>query len=167
MSANPSTITMPPVSKERLRNCIASATFWASEEALLAFAHRMQRRADQLALVTAVLGAVTSLAIWTTLSGDPSWQAQLVVSVVALGTAAAAAFSRIRNYGEAAGKARELSGQYGKILGELGDAEAVQNDPQWKDAVRSRVADFESIKSRKDLLVPYPMKEQKVRNQQR
>ncbi len=127
----------------------------------------MQRAADWFAITASLLGTLTSLAVWTTLADNPNSIAQLSVSVVALLGAAGAAFPRVRNYGEAAGTARELASQYGTLLGRLIDAQLVASDSTMNDAVRNLVGDFESLKARKDQLVPYPAKEQKARDEQK
>jgi hypothetical protein len=156
-----------PVTRERLTECIDSARFWASEEALLHFANSMQNRADLFAITSALLASVTSLSVWTVLSGSPTWIAQLVVAVVALVSAATAVVPRVRKYGEAAGKARELATQYGGLLGELTDAQAVVEQPKWEGVVRHIVDRFQSVKARKDQLAPYPHNEKEKREMEK
>jgi hypothetical protein len=77
----------------------------------------MQTTADRYSIGAALLAAITSLTVWTTLTNKPDWKAQLAVSVMALATAAVATFPRVRHYAEAAGKARELATQYGGLTG--------------------------------------------------
>jgi hypothetical protein len=144
-----------------------SAQYWCAESGLLNYARRMQTTADWYSIGAALLAAITSLTVWTTLTNRPDWKAQLAVSVIALATAAVATFPRVRHYAEAAGKARELATQYGGLYGRLLDAGQVYGDPQYEDAIRMVIKDFDAVKARKDQLVPYPKTEQEARDRQK
>lgn len=157
----------PTVSRDRLTACMRSAEFWASEGALLAYSSRMQRIADRFSIAAAVLGAITSLSVWTVLTNSPSSIAQLLVSAVALSGAVVAAVPQIRRYGEGAGRGRELATQYGRLYGRLTDAREVFGRPESVEATRAIIEDFESVKARKDQLSPYPTREQEIRNRQK
>ncbi len=81
------------------------------------FGEHMQNLADGFAITASLLAAVTSLSVWTALTGSPGWTAQLLVSSAALLAAVVVAFPQIRRYGETGGKARELATQYGQLVG--------------------------------------------------
>jgi hypothetical protein len=117
----------------------------------------MQRRADGYAVAAAFLSVVTSLTVWGVLTEYDSWWAKILASVAAFAAAAAAILPRVKNYAEAAGKARQLATQYGTIKGRLMDAQVWSSANVAEDtALRQVVEDFEAIKSGKDSLVPYP-----------
>ncbi|WP_412737318.1 hypothetical protein [Krasilnikovia sp. MM14-A1259] len=117
----------------------------------------MQRRADGYAIAAAFLSTVTSLTFWGFLNVANSWWAQTIASAAAFAAAAAAIIPRVKNYSEAAGKARQLATQYGTIKGRLTDAQVWSAANVADDtALRQVVEDFEAIKSSKDALVPYP-----------
>ena len=160
----PSAVPSPPVSAARANECRASAAFWAGPDGLPAYAARMQSRSNLLAILTAVLGAISSLSVWTLLSNDPGWQAQLAVSLVALATVVTGTLGKMRNYGQAAGQAQELSSQFGHIKGALMDLEPVLSKPEYVATVQDVVLKYEAIKARKDALNPIPKKEQRHRN---
>jgi hypothetical protein len=106
----------------------------------------MQTTADRYSIGAALLAAITSLTVWTTLTNRPDWKAQLAVSIMALATAAVATFPRVRHYAEVAGKAREPATQYGGLYGRLLDVAQVYGDPQYEDAIRVVIKDFDAVK---------------------
>jgi hypothetical protein len=141
-----------PVSPERVVLCQRSALFWVDE--LPRYADRQQRTADAWAIAAGVLGAVTSLSIWPVLGQDSSPFAKFAISAVALLAAVCALVPRVKNYGEMAGQARELSSQYGSLVGELADlANMKPLDQQQAHALITR---FQSTKEKKDALRGLP-----------
>ncbi len=64
---------------------------------------------------------------------------------------------RVRNYGELAGQARELSSRYGGIYGDLVDLSLAPTIDQ--ERALAIVEEFESIKSKKDGLRGLPDRE--------
>jgi hypothetical protein len=153
----------PPVSPQRMKECLASATVWAGvsgNPGLGQYADRMQWRANALALGAAMLAAATSLSVWTTLTEEPSGGAQLAVAGVALLGAALATLLRVMNYAESAGAARALVSQYSAVYGELRDLlalPAAERDA-YESTIRATVQRFERVKEQKDQLVPRPKK---------
>jgi hypothetical protein len=142
----------PPVSIERIRNCLKSASFWVNE--LPRFADRQQRRADFWAIAAGILAAITSLAIFPVLDANSTDVERAIVTGVAFLAAVCALVPRIMNYGEQAGSARELSSRYGSIVGKLIDLEKADAIPQ--AAAREAVTEFEAIKEKKDALRGLP-----------
>jgi hypothetical protein len=141
-----------PVSAERIRNCLRSASFWVNE--LPRYADRQQQRADSWAILAGVLASLTSLAIFPVLTETSTPFAKAFVSAVALLAAICALIPRVKNYAELAGQARELSSRYGGITGDLIDlAHASSIDQQQARAV---VTEFETIKEKKDALRGLP-----------
>jgi hypothetical protein len=154
-----------PITKARIDGCLSSATHWADQ--LPVFADKMQRSADSYAITSAVLSAFTGLAVWAALTQSAAWWARGLVSLVGLAAGVVGVVPRIKNFAEAASKARELASQYGSIKGRLLDAKAWFGHQPNDAALRQLVADFESIKKSKDLLVPYPAQAQATRNEQK
>jgi len=138
-----------PISRKRVKECEESARFWASE--LPKYADRKQAWADFWSITAGLLAAVTSLAIFPVVTEtSPDW-AKFVVAGFALLSAVCALMPRVKNYGELAGQARELTSRYGGLIGDLLDlSEAAEPFPS--DAARLVVEDFESIKAKKDAL---------------
>jgi hypothetical protein len=141
-----------PISKERLEECLKSASFWADE--LPRYADRNQRCADFWATLAGVVAAITSVAIWPVLGETSSTAEQLVVSAAALVAGISALIPRVRNFAEQAGAARELSARYGILKGRLIDLVSLVNAGSAidQDYLRSAVDDFQSTKEKKDLL---------------
>lgn len=127
----------------------------------------MQQRADNYAITAALLSALTGLSVWATLSSATEWWAQAAVAVVAFAAAAVGIIPRIKNYGEAAGKARELSTAYGKILGELTDVVPWTGPAAHDPTIRHVIDAFEDLKGRKDALGPRIRKLQDERDNQK
>ena len=141
-----------PVSSERVRNCLKSATFWVNE--LPRYADRQQRLADGWAIAAGILAALTSLAIFPVLTDTSTDLEKAIVSTIAFLAAICALIPRVRNYAELAGQARELSSRYGAIVGDLLDLAKAEPMPQ--PAARAIVDEFEGIKERKDALRGLP-----------
>jgi hypothetical protein len=141
-----------PVTKERIVNCLRSASVWVGE--LPRYADRQQQRADFWAILAGILAALTSLAIFPVLDESATVVEKLIVSAVALAAAICALVPRVRNYAELAGQARELSSRYGGIVGDLLDLSIA--NPIDQEQARLVVAEFESIKERKDTLRGLP-----------
>jgi threonine dehydratase len=150
--AAPSTSAQIPVSKERLEECLKSATFWADE--LPRYADRNQWWADFWAILAGVVAAITSVAIWPVLSETSSTAEKVVISAAALVAAICALIPRVRNFAEQAGAARELSTRYGILKGRLIDLISLVNAGSAidQDVLHSAVEDFQSTKEKKDLL---------------
>ncbi len=140
-----------PISVERVEGCLSSASYWAV--VLPGYADRNQRWADFWAIVTGVVGAVTSLTVWPVLDGSSSTSAKLLISVGALATAICQLIPRVRNHAELATQAKELSSAYGALVGKLRDLEAA-GVPQ--GPARSIIADYQTTKARKDALRRVP-----------
>ena len=141
-----------PISRERVKVCLNSATFWVNE--LPRYADRLQREADAWAIAAGILASLTSLAIFPIVGDGSSTLAKGVVSAVALAAAICALVPRIRNYAELAGQARELTSRYGGLVGDLIDLAHAQSLDQ--DRARQVVTEFGSIKEKKDALRGLP-----------
>ncbi|WP_199512602.1 hypothetical protein [Nucisporomicrobium flavum] len=164
--ASPVGEAVAPITAGRIEMCLQSSTYWAQR--LPQFADRMQRRADAFAISAALLSALTGLAVWAALSSTEDWWGQAAVSFVAMAAAAIGIVPKVKNYGETAGKARELSSQYGSIKGRLADALEWARAGGYDDGfLRQLVNDFEAAKRSKDSLSPYPKEEQDGRNAER
>lgn len=144
-----------PVSRERVENCLKSATFWVRE--LPRYADRQQFLADGWAILAGVLSAATALAIFPILTDTSSDFEKLLVSAAAFLAAILALVPRIKNYAEMAGSARELTSRYGGIVGDLLDLAKAQPFPA--EAARPVVTEFEVIKEKKDSLRGLPDRE--------
>ena len=95
-----------PVSKERIANCLRSASVWVEE--LPRYADRQQQRADFWAILAGVLAALTSLAIFPVLGDSSTVLEKLTVSAVALAAAICALVPRVKNYAEFAGQGTRI-----------------------------------------------------------
>jgi hypothetical protein len=126
----------PPISVQRLQECLASAKHW--ERVLPRYADRQQRKADWLAYATAGVAAITSLAIFPTADGGGT-AAKVVVSLFAFVAAVLALIPRVENFGEMAGKARSLHATFGHHIGQLEDALAELQAGGGSDAARRQV----------------------------
>ena len=73
---------------------------------------------------------------------------KVVVSLVAFAAALCALVPRVKNYGELAGQARELTSRYGGVVGDLLDL--AKMEALDSDAARPVVEEFEAIKEKKD-----------------
>ena len=155
MATTPNPTPGVPVSSARIENCLRSAGFWVNE--LPRYADRQQIKADFWAITAGILAAITSLAIFPVLGNTPTTEQKFIVSAAALLSAICALVPRVKNYGEMAGQARELSSRYGGIVGDLVDlSHAPAIDQERATAI---VEEFESIKSKKDGLRGLPDRE--------
>jgi hypothetical protein len=150
MTAPPITSATLPVTKERVRECLKSATFWA--EKLPLQADHFQHKADTWAIASGMLSVLTSLTIWVTLIESSTWYAQAIATAAAILAGAASLVPRIEKFGERSGEARALGTRYGAIKGRLIDLEAVVDQPKYGEVARELVGEFEKIKSAKDQL---------------
>ena len=142
-----------PITEERLGICCASARYWA--ERLPDHANRQQNKADWWAIAAGILAALTGLAIFPTAenTGDSITVASALVALGAFLSAAFALVPRVKNYGEMAGKAREIASTYGHLQGELMDALAEMRAGGGTDAVRQAVVlEFEAARAKKNEL---------------
>jgi hypothetical protein len=142
-----------PVSEQTIRTCFESACLWVAE--LPCYADRNQRKADNWAIASGILAAITSLAIWPVLSDTPAAWAKTLVSVVALASAVCALVPRVKNYAEMAGEARQLVSRYAGVMGNLRDLRDMGADLRQQDA-RKTVDEFAAIKAKKDALRGLP-----------
>lgn len=156
-----------PVSASRIGECLDSARFWV--DALPAYADQQQTLADRLALTAGIVSAFSGLAIWPIVTADPTL-GKLFASSLALVAAVAALIPRIKNYGESAGHARELTSRYGSLLGDLEDLQAAilrtpghrkesVLDPALTAPARELLKEFEATKQKKDALRGLPNKQ--------
>jgi hypothetical protein len=145
-------IPAAPVSIERVRDCLKSATFWVRE--LPRYADRQQRLADRWAIAAGLLAAGTSLSIFPVLTDTATFEQKAIVSGAAFIAAVCALIPRVKNYAELAGQAQELSSRYGGIVGDLLDLSKASPFPA--DAARPVVTEFEAIKAQKDGLRGLP-----------
>lgn len=139
---------------ERILVCLKSASYWVDE--LPRYADRMQRRADWWAIAAGILSAITSLAIWPLFKNSNHTPELIVVSAVAFVAALCALVPRVKNYGEQAGQARELSGRYGSLKGQLMDIAYMS--PMDQQKAQTVVADFQATKEKKDALRGLPVR---------
>jgi hypothetical protein len=146
-----------PVSRERLEACRESAKRWAGE--LPRYADRNQLKADFWAISAGLLAAITSLAIFPVLGEGSGTLEKTTVSVVALASAVCALVPRVKGYGEQAGTARVLAAQYGSVYGRLLDLVKDGSDNQ--HAAKAVVAEYQSIKEKKDVLRELTTRKQK------
>jgi hypothetical protein len=137
-----------PVSPKNLEECRDSAYFWVN--ALPEYADRNQSRADFWSILAGVLAAITSLSIFPLLGQGSGILDKTIVSAVALLSAVSALVPRVKNYGEMAGTARVLAAQYGSVYGRLLDV--VESGAKNQHAAKVVVAEFDSIKAKKDAL---------------
>lgn len=145
-----------PISQGRLRMCQESADYWARE--LPKYAGRQQSKADRWAIASGFVAALTGLSVFPTVENGGTWQT-VAVSVAAFLAAAFALVPRVKNYGEMAGKAREIATLYGPLRGELLDAYEEMCDGQGTDAARRAVIDrFQAARARKDELRYLPVR---------
>lgn len=142
-------VDSPPVAVSDIQACLDSALYWVG--ALPRYANRMQLTADVFAIVAAVLGVVTGLAIWGTVAESDTYQAQFLVTGVALLAGICAVVPRILNFGEMAGSARGLIARYARSAGEL---RRYWEHQEWLDRPQAEtvIETFEAIKEAKDQL---------------
>jgi hypothetical protein len=142
-----------PISGERLRGCLESATRWAGE--LPGYADRNQLKADFWAICAGILASSTGLAIFPVFSQSSGLPGKTIVSAVALASAICALVPRVKGYGEQAGAARVLAAQFGSVYGRLLDlVEDESNDQQVTNqhTAKAVVAEYQSILEKKDAL---------------
>jgi hypothetical protein len=158
---NPAT---QPVSELRVLECIDSAEFWSTE--IGPYAEDMRKRADFYAISSVVLSTITGLGVWSTLAGSTHWPAVLLVSLVALASAAVAAIPQIKGYGRCAEAAASLGPRYGHVLGELEDALAMLRNGHPDGSARASQAlkEFEEVRTAKQNLRPFPVGPQEKLN---
>lgn len=150
-STNPTTAAVR-VCQRRLKECLSSAAFWVEE--LPRYADRQQRSADTWAVASGMLAALTSLSIWPVMRDGSPWWVKGLVSAAAFVAAVCALVPRVKNFGEMAGQARELSSRYGELKGELIDL-VEAGDPD-QTAAHDVVARFQATKEKKDMLRGLP-----------
>jgi hypothetical protein len=151
-----------PVTDNRLAECLASARFWERE--LGTYAEQTRSRANLWSWVSIICSSLTGLAVWSTLAASVKWPAVLLVSIVAFVAAIAAAAPKVGKYDETSKAAANLQTEYGHSIGELEDAAAAhpKTGQEAQAARRKAVKDFEGIKDKKDELVPFSRRLQKV-----
>jgi hypothetical protein len=138
----------PPVSSTSIVECLNSAKYWIA--VLPEYANDMQRRADRWAITSGVFSAIAGLTVWATIDKSTRVWAQVLVAVISFASAVAALVPRVKNYGEMAGQARQLSSSYGRAEGHLVNANnwpaAERND----QVLQKVIEDFDNVKSSKD-----------------
>jgi hypothetical protein len=144
------------VSKSRVEECLDSAKFWTDE--IGGYGQRMRERADFYAILSAILSAVTSLGVWSTVAASTRPIAIVAVSSIGVLAAVVAIIPTIKGYGGCAEKAAALAPEYAHVKGDLMDAlTALHDDPKsGKVRANNAVKDFEKIKREKDALRPFP-----------
>jgi hypothetical protein len=146
-----------PVSRDRLALCHESATFWS--DALPRYACHQQTKADRWAIAAGVVAAVASLSVWPAVEKEGPL-GPVAVSAIAILSAVFALVPRVKNYGEMAGMARELTAAYGPLCGELMDALAQMDAGRGTDEARQRLVDrFQEAKAKKDRLRYLPLRD--------
>jgi hypothetical protein len=153
-----------PVCMKNLAECRDSAYFWVN--ALPEYADRNQSKADLWSILAGVLAAITGLSIFPVLGQGSGILVKTIVSAVALTSAVSALVPRVKNYGEMAGTARVLAAQYGSVYGRLLDV--VESGAKNQHAAKVVVAQFDSIKAKKDalrLLTPWIRKRKQDKEQ--
>lgn len=136
-----------PVSVASLQECLDSSRYWI--QLLPAYANAMQRRADLLAIGAGLLAAITGLSVWTDFQQSSNPVGRWTVVAVSLLSAMLALMPRVKNYGEMAGHARELSANYGQVSGALLDLWFDQAALGTAEA-RNTIKRFDQIKAGKD-----------------
>jgi len=136
-----------PVSVASLQECLDSARYWI--QLLPAYANAMQRRADLLAISAGLLAAITGLSVWTDFQQSSNAVGRWTVVAVSLLSAMLALMPRVKNYGEMAGHARELSANYGQVSGALLDLWFDRSALGTAEA-RNTIKRFDQIKAGKD-----------------
>ena len=71
-----------PITAQRIRECLISATLWARE--LPRYASRQQNKADWWSLSAGVIATITGLAIFPALDGEATDSNKFVVALFAL-----------------------------------------------------------------------------------
>jgi hypothetical protein len=138
-----------PVSPERVQQCLRAAQYWLHR--LPIFADRQQQLADSWAIISGVLSAITSLAIWPVLTADSTTLEKVLISAAAVAAAVCALMPRVKNYSDMAGQARELSAHYGKLVGELTDL-GRENPLVHQDAAMQVLTEFQAIEEKRSTL---------------
>ncbi|KGN36046.1 hypothetical protein N798_01140 [Knoellia flava TL1] len=124
---------------------------WARE--LPRYANWQQSKADWWSLAAGILAAVTGLSVFPVLDDTSTTTEKGIVALGALLSSICALVPRVKNYGEMAGQARELSTTYGPLVGRLLDS-LVQAEAGTADqgSLRAVMDDFDRAKARKDTL---------------
>lgn len=104
---------------ERLQVLTAKANFWANA---LSIEHdRLHDRQRRLGYPVVLITALTGVAAFTQLEGNPSWWATLVVSVFAFVAAGLAAFQTQADFAARANAASDWSEKFGGLYGTMLD----------------------------------------------
>lgn len=140
-----------PITPQRVRACLVSAQLWTHQ--LPRYANWQQSKADWWAVAAGLIASITGLAIFPVADDPSDDRAKFVVAFFALAAGICALVPRVKNYGEMAGRARELSSVYGPLVGRLLDAlVAARAGTADQAELRAVLIDFESAKARKDQL---------------
>ena len=147
-----------PVSTASLKESLKSVTHW--EQELPKFAEREQNKADTFAIVAGVFAAVTAAAILpVTQDGAPTWQ-RLLVTAMPLIAAVCAVFPNVRKYSETATLARELTAEYGPLVGAFEGA-LDPNKHSSQAELHKLMKKFHQVKAKKDQLHRLPPRHNK------
>lgn len=147
--------TQPPptyATAADLDACRFSAAFWARE--LPKWGADLQQEANRAAVLSAVLSAVTGLAVWTTLSQSTQPFAQAVVCVVAFATALLTSLPKIFKWDDKIKAIPGIVGNYVADLGWLNRAaeEQAKNSAEAEVMIKEAMAAFRKNKQEKDAL---------------
>ncbi|MGL5817844.1 MAG: hypothetical protein ACRCYR_09800 [Phycicoccus sp.] len=139
------------MSRKRVEACLRSALLWTDE--LPRYADFQQSKADWWSLVAGVVAALTGLSIFPVLSDSSTTLEKVLVAAFAFAAGICALVPRIKNYGEMAGRARELAAVYSTVQGDLLDGlVAIDAGRANDDALRAAVKAFQEAKAKKDQL---------------
>lgn len=142
-------------SKDRITECFKSAVQWT--KMLPKYADVEQRRADRFAIAAGVIAVLTGASIYPVVDTVDNLLVRYLLAVPALIAAVLAVFPQVKNYGEMAGRARELASSYGVIRGRLQDA-VVDYDVFDAETLRAMVDDFGVLRAKKDQLRDLPLR---------
>jgi hypothetical protein len=141
------------ISEDRLIFCRISAATWTKK--LPDYIADMRGKRDFYAMLSATLGVITGLGVWSTLVASAQWYAQFIVSSMAFLAALAVIVPKTKGYAECAAVAAVLCPRYANVMGDFIDVLAMfkrsgENSKEAQDAARHAVSEFEAIKREKD-----------------
>jgi hypothetical protein len=158
-----------PISLHRVECCRDNAGFWAKH--MPYYADQMRRKADNFAIASASLAALTGLGVWGTVQTRTEWWAVALVSFFAFLASILAVIPQVKGYARTARDAAVLGPRYGHVYGDLLDAEALlktnPNPPGAQALAQHAVDDFEAILVAHIALDAPPTKIQAARDAER
>lgn len=150
-SADPAGKDRP--SRERVSDCLRSASHWVS--VLPTYADSQQKKADWFAIIAGIVAVVTGASIYPVVENVTNEAARYLLAAPALLAAVLSVIPQVKNYGEMAGRARELSSSYGDMTGRLRDA-VTNYDVTDPATLKAVLDDFGTLKAKKDQLRDLP-----------